>query len=115
MVSNDEISDAALRPVLGFATRIAERHGYELNPDVAHLERLARHLTENKARHGRFFCPCKQSYPLLPDVDPVCPCEDFHDEIGRQGHCECHLFFSPEAAERVRQRPGLLATVTCPG
>jgi ferredoxin-thioredoxin reductase catalytic chain len=115
MASLDEISDDTLKPVLSFATKIAERHGYELNPDATQLERLARHLTENKAKHGRTYCPCKQNYPLRPETDPVCPCADFHEEIRRQGHCECHLFLSSEAAERLRQRPGLLATVTCPG
>ena len=115
MTNPTESMEEALRPVLRFAETIAERHGYELNPDPAHLERLARHLTENKASHGRLYCPCKQSYPLRPDVDPVCPCDDFHDEIEKQGHCECHLFFSPETADRLRRRPGLLATVTCPG
>jgi len=115
MASIDEIPDEALRPVLNFAAKTAERHGYELNPNAVHLERLARHLTENKARHGRMYCPCKQNYPLRPETDPVCPCAEFRDEVESQGHCECHLFYSVEAAERLRRRPGLLATVTCPG
>lgn len=115
MTKPAETADEALRPVLRFAEKVAERHGYELNPDPKQLERLARHLTENKAKHGRFYCPCKQNFPVNPEDDPVCPCGTFQEEVERQGHCECHLFFSPEAAERVRRRPGLLATVTCPG
>jgi len=107
--------DPDQRDALVFAERIAARLGYALNPDEAHLNRLARHLADNKANHGRYFCPCKQNYPLEPESDPVCPCSTFRDEIEQQGHCECHLFFHVEAAERVRRRPGLLATVTCPG
>ena len=107
--------DPAQKEALAFAEKIAEKLGYVLNPDEVHLRRLAGHLAENKAKYGRYFCPCKQNYPLQPESDPVCPCSTFREEIERQGHCECHLFFDPEAAERVRKRPGLLATVTCPG
>ncbi|MBN1671492.1 MAG: ferredoxin:thioredoxin reductase [Kiritimatiellae bacterium] len=114
MATNERV-DGKLREPLTFAAAIAEKSGYVLNPDEAQLDRLARHLAENKAKHGRYFCPCKQHYPLEPENDPVCPCPTFREEIARQGHCECHLFFSPEAAARVARRPGLLATVTCPG
>ena len=107
--------DSILKGPLEFAGRVAEKRGYVLNPDLGQLHRLARHLAENKANHGRYFCPCKQNYPLQPDKDPVCPCSTFRDEIQRQGHCECSLFFDPEAALRIQHRPGLLANVTCPG
>jgi ferredoxin-thioredoxin reductase catalytic subunit len=98
-----------------FVRHVTDRHGYAVNPDAVQFQRLVRHLDENKAKHGRYFCPCKQHYPLQPDSDPVCPCAALHDEIKQQGHCECHLFFSPEAAMAVERRPGLLANVTCPG
>ena len=103
------------KDAVAFAGKIADRLGYVLNPDEAHLGRLAEHLAKNKAEHGRYFCPCKQSYPLETDRDPVCPCSTFRDEIAGQGHCECALFFDPDAAARARERPGLLAGVSCPG
>jgi ferredoxin-thioredoxin reductase catalytic chain len=115
MNEHDEITDPALRAPLAMASKVAERLGYVLNPDLAQLRRLIEHLAENRANHGKFFCPCKQNYPLQPECDPICPCGTFREEIENQGHCECHLFFAPEAAERVKQRPGLLAGVTCPG
>jgi len=115
MGEEKSMNDPALLAPLAYAWKIAERHGYTLNPDQGQLQRLARLLAENKANHGRYFCPCKQSYPLDPGADPVCPCPTFKDEIRDQGHCVCHLFFDPEAAERARERPGLLANVTCPG
>lgn len=107
--------DPTLQPSLQFAKKIAEKNGYELNPNRTQLNRLCTHLAENKENWGRFFCPCKQHYPVNPETDPVCPCPTFRDEINQQGHCECHLFYSPEAAEQAKKRPGLLADVTCPG
>ncbi len=107
--------DPALEAPLKIARKVAEKHGYALNPDPTQLRRLLKQLADNKANFGRYFCPCKQHYPLQPDNDPVCPCSTFHEEIKQQGNCVCHLFFDPEAAERARQRPGLLANVTCPG
>lgn len=107
--------DAALRNVLRFTRKTAEKHGLELNPDEAQLRRLLKSLADNKTNHGKPYCPCKQHFPLQRDADPVCPCPTFRREVETQGHCVCHLFFSPEAAERLRKRPGLLAGVTCPG
>ena len=107
--------EAGRQEALAFARRTAEKFGYVLNPDAVHLARLAGHLARNKAEHGRYYCPCKQHYPVRPESDPVCPCAEFRDEIARRGHCECHLFYDPEAARRRKERPGLLATVTCPG
>jgi len=115
MSSTPDDVDPVLRAPLAFASKVANKHGYVLNPDPKQVERLARHLADNKANHGRYFCPCKQHFPVQPDEDPVCPCPTFHDEIRTQGHCVCHLFYSPEAAENARNRPGLLADVTCPG
>jgi len=72
-------------------------------------------MAENKRKYGRYFCPCKQHYPVKPGIDPICPCESFRDEISRDGHCECHIFFDEAAEVQAKRRPGLLATVTCPG
>ena len=109
------ITDPALQAPLAMATKVADRAGLVLNPDHAQLHRLIKHLADNKANFGKYFCPCKQNYPLQPDSDPVCPCGPFRDEVRAQGHCECHLFYDPEAAERMKARPGLLAGVACPG
>jgi ferredoxin-thioredoxin reductase catalytic subunit len=115
MVNGTEDIDPFIRKPLETAEKIAKKHGYVLNPDQGQLHRLARHLAENKENFGRFYCPCKQHFPVQPDNDPVCPCPTFHEEVKAQGHCVCHLYFSPEAAEQAKQRPGLLAGVMCPG
>lgn len=115
MDQDDQDTNTDLDAPLRFARKVAEKHDLELNPDAAQLHRLARSLADNKANHGRYYCPCKQHFPLRPEEDPVCPCPTFREEVEAQGHCVCHLFFSIEAAERLRRRPGLLAGVTCPG
>jgi ferredoxin-thioredoxin reductase catalytic subunit len=111
----NEKTTRSLRLALEFAKKVAEKNTYELNPNEAQLQNLVRHLADNKAKHGRYFCPCKQHYPLQPENDPVCPCFTFHDEIKDQGYCECHLFYNRDAALQAKSRPGLLADVACPG
>ncbi len=107
---NDSFDDT-----LSYLNKIAQRFGYQLNPDVKALNRLVEHLSKMKLESGKYFCPCKQHYPLDPKTDPVCPCNTFKDEIANQGHCECHLFFDKDAAIQAKRRPGLLAAVDCPG
>ena len=104
-----------LEAALKYLRAIARRYGLALNPDEAVVNRLAGYMAENKRRYGKYFCPCKQGFPLDPASDPVCPCGEFRDEIARDGHCECHVFFDAAATAQAKRRPGLLATVTCPG
>jgi ferredoxin-thioredoxin reductase catalytic subunit len=115
MNEEPESVDPALRAPLAFAEKVARKRGYVLNPNRTQRLRLAGHLAENKAKHGAYYCPCKQHYPLRPGEDPVCPCKDCDGEVENQGHCECHLFYSEAAAKAARERPGLLADVACPG
>ena len=100
---------------LEFLKKIADRFGYVLNPDDEALNRVAQSMTKIRIEYGKNYCPCKRHYPLDKEVDPLCPCETFKDEIAQNGHCECHIFFDADAAEKFKQRSGLLATVTCPG
>ncbi len=103
------------RTAVEYLTRIAGRLGYVLNPDDTALSRVVRHMAENKRRYGKYYCPCKQHYPVETGTDPTCPCAAFKEEIARDGHCECHIFFDPDAAKDLVKNPGLLATVACPG
>jgi ferredoxin-thioredoxin reductase catalytic subunit len=87
MTNAQEMSEPDLQKWLNFARKIADKNGYDLNPDVTQLNRLFRHLAENRKNYGKSFCPCKQHFPVQPNIDPVCPCSTFHDEIEQQGHC----------------------------
>lgn len=115
MKNEQEKINSNFQASMSFAKKIAEKNGFKLNPNETQLHRLCNHLADNKENHGRLFCPCKQHYPIQPDIDPICPCPTFKKEIKEQGHCECHLFFSPEAELKMKSRPGLLANVACPG
>jgi len=107
--------DEALQKTLSYLKAVADKLGYVLNPNDKALSQTASYMAANKQTYGRRFCPCKQHYPVDQSVDPVCPCPEFQDEIIRDGHCECHIFFDKAAAVQAKRRPGLLATVTCPG
>ncbi len=100
---------------LDYLQNVAKCFNYAINPDDKALRRVVSYMAENKRRFGNYYCPCKQHYPLDQQVDPVCPCKPFRDEIKRDGHCECHVFFDKTAATSIKNRTGLLATVTCPG
>lgn len=101
--------------ILNKLQHLAEQMGYVLNPDTRTLDRLVKHLAESAEQYGKMYCPCKRSYPVNTDKDPVCPCSEAHDEVTHMGHCECRLFYSMAASVQAKRRPGLLATVTCPG
>lgn len=107
--------DQSLKETLDFLQSVADRLGYVLNPEEKALHRTASAMAGNHEKYGKRYCPCKQHHPVDPGSDPICPCPEFKDEIKRDGHCECHIFFSEEAAVKAKQHPGLLATITCPG
>lgn len=75
---------------------LATRSGFVLNPDLERLEKVVGLMTENQVLTGKRFCPCKQSHPLDPGRDVVCPCPEWNTEIETEGHCFCRLFFVRE-------------------
>lgn len=104
-----------MQSTIKFLQRIADKFGYKLNPNEKTFGQIATYMTKNKEQYGKYFCPCKQHFPLDNKKDPVCPCIEFHEEIKNNGYCECHLFFDEEASIKAKQHPGLLSTITCPG
>ncbi len=107
--------DELLQETLAYLQSLSDKLGFILNPDEKTLHRIAAGMAANLSRYGKRYCPCKQHYPLDAALDPVCPCPEFRDEIKRDGHCECHVFWEAAAAAEAKRRPGLLATITCPG
>lgn len=81
--------------LLAALTRLAQDHGYVLNPEPSRVEKVVGLMTDNLAATGRKFCPCKQSHPLDPTKDVICPCPEWQADIERNGHCFCRLFFKP--------------------
>jgi len=74
-------------------SKIAKEHGFVLNPDQERLRKVIGLMTMNKNEFGKYYCPCKQKHPLNPQEDPLCPCPEMDDEISREGHCFCKLFY----------------------
>lgn len=107
MDDSDE-RDAAVRRVRKFVASYVAKGAYELYPEPSIVENVVQGLADNLVEHGRMYCPCadvedsKQRGSTM-----VCPCGPHHDDIARQGYCDCALFASPAfvAAERLVRRP----------
>ncbi len=74
-------------------TRMAEQYGYILNPDQERLKKVVGLMTMNRSEFGKYYCPCKQSHPLDPGKDVICPCPPLADEVQKDGNCFCKLFY----------------------
>ena len=66
---------------------------YKLNPDNERVEKVIGLMTMNFNEFGKYYCPCKQSHPLDPNKDVLCPCPQLADEVEKDGNCFCKLFF----------------------
>lgn len=75
-------------------TRMAEEFGFALNPDQERIQKVVGLMTMNYNEFGKYYCPCKQSHPLDPEKDVVCPCPPLAEEVQKDGYCFCKLFYS---------------------
>ncbi len=76
--------------------KLAESQGFILNPDEERLKKVVGLMTMSFNEFGKYYCPCKQSHPLDPDKDLLCPCAELEDEVTKDGHCFCKLFYSKQ-------------------
>ncbi|BDC35881.1 MAG: ferredoxin:thioredoxin reductase [Candidatus Methanoliparum thermophilum] len=77
-----------------FIERYAQKKGYVLNPDKETLETLINGLAHNKIKYGRRYCPCRiVTGDATEDKKNICPCVYHEEEIKRDGHCHCMLFY----------------------
>lgn len=81
---------------LSRAQEIAEENGYLINPDQERAQKVIGLMTMNHTEFGKCYCPCKQSHPLDPKKDVICPCPEMSDEAEKGGSCFCKLFFKKE-------------------
>jgi len=72
---------------------LAAEKGYILNPDENRVKKVIGLMTMNHTAHAENYCPCKQSHPLDPNKDVICPCPELDTEITKDGHCFCKLFY----------------------
>jgi ferredoxin-thioredoxin reductase catalytic chain len=102
--SRSEPDAAALNDARAIVGRRVERYlrrsPYRLFPDAVVVESLVTRLARNLVAHGRQYCPCRKvTGDRGADRPNICPCRTHHDEIARDGHCECRLFVSKEFIE----------------
>ena len=72
----------------------AEEHGFKLNPDREAVERLIKGILENEKKYGFRYCPCRRvTGDPERDKAKICPCQWHKEEIEKDGHCFCGLFY----------------------
>ena len=78
---------------------IARDKGLVLNRDEARVKQVVSLMTDNFKAIGEYVCPCKQKHkPPVAGRDTLCPCPEMMNEVSKDGHCFCRLFFTPQAA-----------------
>jgi len=72
----------------------AEENRFKLNPDKEAVERLIKGMLENEKKYGFRYCPCRR-VTGNPEQDKakICPCRWHKEEIEKDGHCFCGLFY----------------------
>ena len=89
---------------LAFASAVAAKQGWVLNPDTEFRDMIISGLATNHGRYGFFMCPCRDS-----DGDPVkdkdlrCPCLYARADIVEFGQCYCGLYLSEDFVASGRQ------------
>lgn len=84
---------------------VAGDSGYVLNPDKVRVKKVLGLMTKNLVATGKPYCPCKQSDPINPKKDVTCPCRDWKEEIKKDGHCFCRLFYRKPAGGQTHRSP----------
>jgi len=87
-----QLAEARARVERMIARYLAQSR-YVLNPDPVTVEHVKAGLTRNLVLHGRWYCPCREvTGDPERDRKNICPCPQHHDDIARDGVCECGIF-----------------------
>jgi ferredoxin-thioredoxin reductase catalytic chain len=92
--------------------RLAEKKGYLLNPNKDWVDQVIRLMTNNYDVYGKYYCPCKQHFPVDIESDVVCPCPALDSEVDEDGFCHCRLFYRKDFE---KPHMDILKTISCPG
>lgn len=72
----------------------AQKNGFKLNPNKKVVEGVIKGLLEREKKFGFRYCPCRRATGNKEeDSKIICPCSYHRQEIERDGHCLCGLFF----------------------
>lgn len=78
-----------------FTRMVAQKQGWELNPDSDFYESLVEGLTTNFNRYGYYLCPCRDSDGSREvDREVICPCVPARRDVPELGNCYCALYLS---------------------
>jgi len=90
--------------IRAWAQNYAEKNGWVLNPDKEVLDRVIRGLARNEQKFGYRYCPCRlRSRDEEKDKAIICPCIYHRDEIAKDGHCHCMLYYRMDTARNVEE------------
>ncbi|MDI6757684.1 MAG: ferredoxin-thioredoxin reductase catalytic domain-containing protein [Endomicrobiia bacterium] len=93
-IADDKLLAEEKEKVRAFARAYAAREGFDINPDEKIVDMVIGGLARNKIKHGARYCPCRIiSGDREQDKFKICPCKWHKDEIEKDGHCHCVLFF----------------------
>jgi ferredoxin-thioredoxin reductase catalytic subunit len=68
--------------------QFAAYYGMELNPNDRQREAVISGLIKNIVKHGLPYCPCS----ILRNDANICPCDNLHEDVRKNGMCRCRLF-----------------------
>ena len=106
-MTDEPKKDAALRRVRKFVETYSTKGKYGLYPEADVVENVVQGLAENLVAHGRMYCPCADVEDSKSKGSAmVCPCTPHHEDIARQGYCDCALFASRDFVAEERLRKG---------
>lgn len=92
--SGEEGEDEKIEEVIKGYEKYAEENGLGLNPNREVLKRLAKGLLANEKKYGERYCPCRRvSGDKEEDKPKICPCKWHKEEVEKDGHCFCGMFF----------------------
>ncbi len=94
------MAEKSLDQAMTFATMVAEKQGWVLNPEPGFTADLVDGLKTNWNRYGYFLCPCRDSDGSREaDKAVICPCVPAWKDIEERGHCYCALYLSKAFAD----------------
>jgi len=89
-----DMDDKKVENLIESYRKYAEANGFKLNPDKKVVERLVKGLLENEKKYGVRYCPCRRvTGNPEDDKAKICPCQWHREEIEKDGHCFCGLFY----------------------
>lgn len=91
-----------------FASMVAAKQGWTLNPDAEFTSTLLDGLTVNWNRYGYYLCPCRDSDGSREaDAAVICPCSYAKADVAELGQCYCALYLRKGFVESGGQPGGI--------